>query len=691
MHKCFCRINDSLTGGHISFILAGKDSALKLADTIGVEDTLKIKDSLLVKDSLSIKDSARILSRIIIPRNQVPLEPVRGLSYTVSKREMLFNDYAFTGQLLDPAAFSFTRDLGTLGQPHEVTLYGAGYNELSFLKDGLFINNRLTNSLDLNNIQSESVDSVEVIPLPRGFLYGTFNNQSAVNFISREEFSLREKGAPYSRVRYYQAQNEEAMVDFIYNSHWFRRISTTFEITNKTYNDPKDPQPLNSDYSLWNANFRLKYFLSNSFNLIGSYNYVKSDIGLYGGITQHYLDSLRAGSQGSLDNLDLKVADVYFAKRHRRTTEHNAVLQLLGSPLSKNYLDIKAYYLFQRDSLTGTNNIFPRQQSKVYGAALRDKFDLSLFNFDLNSNYEVNSLKAENILKDNRNIHSFSLTAQTSLKLFDTSFVPSVFVKYLNYDGKSYAGFGGDVLYKYDSKIEFYAGLSQFKQPLNPVENSMALKQSGIDHKSISLAQAGVQYNYEGLRNSLSVFYRDIKNDPLAIMYADESAKAFNVKEVLYLNNKYWGIAANLNFRLWRIYLESNMSYYYNDRGNFVKYALPEFVLRTGIYYRDTLFNSSLHLKTGFYVQYTGTQNSYYYDFERQMRSVNLPDNSSLNNLNTVSPSLQLDFRLIGEIQKRAILYLAYENILDNRYYIIPNYFRPGRNFKIGISWEFLN
>jgi hypothetical protein len=692
--------NKSLTPVKIDSLHSAKRSA-KLTSFAADSSSkvLSFKDSLsIIKDSASVKDSAKVLAPIYIPFNQFPIGALHDLDHMVVRDQIRFNDYRTSGDMLEQSQFTFIRDLGTLGQPHEVNLFGAGFNELSVMKDGVLINDRATNTFDFNSFQTESVDSVEILPLPRGFLYGSFNNQAAVNFISKETIAIKKKAATYSKLSYYQAQNGEAMVVFIYDSQWFRRLSTQFEITNKTYND-NPPQPKNADYSLWNLALKFKYLLSTNFNLITSYDYIKSNIGLYGGITEKQISSI-----GSFSDLDLRNADVYFTSRYKKNTSHNFVFQLIGNTFEVDKTDLKAYYSSdllefrqnETDSLTSPYRIFDNNRSKVYGLSLREFVALKPLSFNFNADYEVNDYKTDLYLI-NRKINSFSVSGNLSLRLSDSSLVPSVFGKFLNYDGKSYPGVGADVKYNYSKGLILYAGLSQFRQPFSLYEEQLVssgklFNKPSEDYRKIGLFEAGLEINYKGLSNSFSVFHRSVQNDPLAVLSGNDTLGTFKTEQIRYSDMKYWGIGSSLKFNLWRIYFEGYGAYYYNEKGQIGKYRLPEYSLRGGIYYRDTLFNANLHLKTGFYARYIGLEDYYSYDFETQMRAISSRDvNASANSLRTVSPTLQLDFKIIAEIQQRAILYFTLENLLNKMIYTVPYYFRPGFGFKFGFSWEFLN
>ena len=80
-------------------------------------------------------------------------------------------EYQYTGDYLRVHPFNFIKDLGFTGQPNETFIYGVGNNAVSYLMDGVSVNDRYSNSLNLNLIQSEDVDSIEIIPLPLSLIH----------------------------------------------------------------------------------------------------------------------------------------------------------------------------------------------------------------------------------------------------------------------------------------------------------------------------------------------------------------------------------------------------------------------------------------------------------------------------------------------------------------------------------------
>ena len=137
-----------------------------------INDSTKFKfkpdSSVVANDTSKIAaDDSLVVPETIIP---IQIEPLTGTSFIINRKDFLFNDYRYTGDFLKLFPLTFTQDLGFVGYPNQSFVYGIGDGGVSYMIDGVLWNDRYFNSLDLNLIQSEDIDSIEIVPLPRGFL-----------------------------------------------------------------------------------------------------------------------------------------------------------------------------------------------------------------------------------------------------------------------------------------------------------------------------------------------------------------------------------------------------------------------------------------------------------------------------------------------------------------------------------------
>lgn len=618
-------------------------------DSISVQsDTLTTPDSSLAKAK---PDSIKALQYL----------PLTSKSYLLKRTDLLMSEYKYTGDYLRLFPFNFIKDLGFTGQPNETFLYGLGNSSISFLLDGISNNERYYNSLNLNLLQSEDIDSIEVLPLPRGFLYGNYNNPVSINFITRDFVTAQ----PYSRIRYYQGPDRETMLDGIFNLRMTSRLITTFEITNRIVDSTFD----NSEFSIWQGKIKLKYLLSNDVNIIASYNYNDYKAGYSGGID---VDSIRR-TGANINNIlyDPVQAPVIFPNGKVAALTHLPRLRLLVKQSDWLRNDISFYYFYSKNE----NNSFVNEsiKDKVFGVDIKNLLKYDVFDIKLNLAYENSDIFRQYSFYDpneaarvyappvNFKYKTLSATTIISTKIGNDLITPSVFYKFSSvtkYPGRIIiedsssnvsTGLGFDVSVKANDFFDFYFGSSVFKSYYSDKNN--LLLEAGVKFTSniftANLRYFKNQYNYEAYTGGNFFDY---------IQFGDVN-----------------GLGLNLKLDLWKILIESNSSYYKKVSNNLI--GVPEVQTQTGVYYKNLVFDDNLDLKTGFVFYYTGKNNVY--TFEHGLLSV--------------PSSNKVDFTLAGEIQKRAIVYFLWQNIFDNNYYITPYYPMPGRSIRFGVAWELFN
>lgn len=610
-----------------------------LSDTTSIESDSTVTNT----DSLNFQKH----SEIIIP---IYSSPLSDKNYLISNEDIFHNDYKYTGDYLRLFPFNFIKDLGFTGQPNETFLYGIGDNSISYLVDGISVNDRYLNSFNLNLIQSEDIDSIEIVPLPRGFLYGAYSNPVSVNFISKD-FITRQ---PLSRIRFYQGANRDMMFDGSFNSVITKRLVASFDITNRLH----DETYKNTDYSIWQAKVKLKYLLSNEVNIIASYTLNNYKAGYNGGVD---IDSIKNSNRNFDDVLyDYLAAPMIYPDGKITVLTQMPILRLLTTPTSWLKTDASVYYLYNEFEKQTTSREYI--ENKVGGFYMNNIADYSIFNLQLNLNYEkTNSylykssyseyfpaLLSEFTDKTNNNL--LSMTGILSLFINDSSFIPSVFYKTSSYNDFTSNGYGIDFLLNLKHNISLYCGGSVLKGYYN----------SGYD---FSLIEIGSKYK----NNFLSVDLRYFINNSSYVLYSG------GVFFTSYKFGNLSGLGANLMLDFWKLNLESKSSYYSSKNDELI--GVPQFQTQAGLYYKDILFNSNLDLKTGFVFYYTGKNNVFTYE----------------NGQIEVNSSVKLDFTLVGEIQKTAIVYFTWQNLLGNNYYITPYYPMPSRSLRFGIAWELFN
>jgi hypothetical protein len=615
------------------------DTTIIVGDSLFISDTLAVNDTLVVKDSVFVYDTS-----IVFPAK------LYENSFEIERKNFLRNDYRYAGNLIEPFQFNFIRNLGTPGQVNETFIYGVGFDGISYLQDGILINDRRLNSLDLNLVQSEDIETIEILPSPRGFLYGPMNNPVTVNFITRDFIPPQ----PYSRIKYYQGPYGEAMVDGSFNALVSKSFQFSFDVTNRKY----DSSYTNTAFSTWQAKVKANYFFNNNFHLTASYNYVTKTTGLWGGVDTDSIfrmsvplnDLLYDPDFAPVNNPLLKQDDLLHSSSLRLTsvqsensrTEFTLYQQFKESKISLTELDISTLGV-------NLNQNFGLNPVRLYAALTYERNKLENWNRD-------NSLiLLENYSKRNQNF--FALAGSISLDLIK-NVTPTVFYKFsgVSYEfndtriyDESLIGYGADITYRPGNSFAFYAGYSEYEKVIN-------------NERRTKNFETGITYKYENQFADLRYFNRS-NSDILLFLSGEDQLIIGNLSGI--------GLSANINY--WYLQFETQGSAYFANEEKL--YGVPDFRIIGGLYFRGKLFEDNLDLKTGLKITYSGELNSITVQYGRLI----------------VEPSYKLDFILSGEIRKAAIIYFTIENILDKQYFITPYYPMPGIALRFGLAWEFLN
>lgn len=621
-----------------------KDSVYKSTTKPGITDTTALDTSGILSTK---KEIVKVDTTIPLYQN-----PFYSRSEFINRKQIDFLDYRYTGNLFKPFGISFLRDYGFVGYPAELMLYGT--NEVSYFENGIYVNSRSSDYFNLNFIPSEMIDSIEIVPAPRGFLYSPVNNPVSVNLIKRDICSFQ----PYTRVKYYEGPSGEAFIDAIFNARIFKNFLLTIDISNRKV----DSSYVNSDFSIWQGGTHLKYLLSDKINVTASYAYNKYEVGLNGGVNVDSLKQLTTNiDQYLYDNL---LAPVYFGYRRINILQHNLGLRLLANLDSHSQTDFAVYYRFDNDEVSDPPdhlNYPQKDKNKTTGALLRQDLKLAFADLKFIAQYEKTNtrLYASDSYSDFSTDY-FTFAPIFSLYLIDSTFVPSVYYKIQNVTrsiSKGYHGFGFDLSMNPLDYLKLYGGYSLYKSP-NLIDD-------------VSTVELSAKINFENLRLSV-----DFINRSENLLFINSSA----LTPEYFLDLGTTQLGGNFSYKLWYILLEASAYFDVSKHKAFngtpySTVAVPKIKLNSGIYFDGYFFNENLNLKTGFAVNYNSKQRLF----------------SSGQEYDIADQFATIDFTLAGEIKKAAIAYFTWENLFDETYYIVPYFPMFRRGIRFGVAWELFN
>ena len=282
-----------------------------LSDSIDTDDLL-ISDSTLAaeQDSLMMYDSLMAIEDELVPVEQISL--LRSYEYGTQLDDKVYSteDYRTSADLITYLPLGFLQDLGQLGQPNEQMLYGLGFGNVGYSRDGVMLNNLWQNSHDLNKLPFERTDSLDIQPLTRGFLFDKYNNPVSVNFYSRDYFTQR----PITRLKFYQASYDEGYVDLLFHTYVTNRFDFGIGLTASGI----DSRFYNSDYESWKLNGKFGYMFSKDVFLRANYYFTNDTLALNGGLPSSTIENGL-------------YSDVLYRYRYQLSTNHFADVKLLAN------------------------------------------------------------------------------------------------------------------------------------------------------------------------------------------------------------------------------------------------------------------------------------------------------------------------------------------------------------------------
>ena len=644
------------------------------ADNVSFRN-FRYSEIMMTQDSTT-SDSIKLKNKRIIFPLFKSVHSLNSVSLNQSDIEKL--DYRSIGEILSEFPFVFENNLGYLGQPNQVNVWGLRNKDISFNIDGIPQNRVWNNFQNVYDIQSEMIDSIVMVSLSQSFLYGNKNEYQSFLMYSKDHVQRK----PFSRLRFYQAPNEEGFVSVYLNTFLFPRFIFSSEITNMSAS-PKN-ENFNNDFSNWQVNTKIRYLFSESINFILGYYFVKNQTELNGG----------AINNTSLFD-DLQVSPVY-PNRFQRNTINQISLNILADIIDSNRTDATIYYQNSYDEFKQNKRgidkkipvILNDNNSKRIGIKIIQNVNIDKYNFEFGTISELTTIKSPYALKTIDNT-SWSIYAKANATF--SSFEPEIFCKVLNDNSQNYFGIGGLVRINLSESMSIKSGYSIFQKPLTWIEKTFIKKDLIINVKA-----SDVSFNFITKHFSSSITYFHLYSDkysyPTLLLYPDSSISNETGK---YFIDKYSANGFNISevMTFWKIKLNFNLNYYINLSDSKVN-SSPRYNGKFGMYYVDKLFNNNLDLIAGIKANFFAEKSFVNLDYEKGDMIFYQKDNSGKvipSNSEKVKPNIIFDLYISGIIQKRANVFFIIENLLDTKYFLVNYYPMYSRGMRLGVNWKLYN
>jgi outer membrane cobalamin receptor len=587
-----------------------------------------------------------------------------------------WGDYSYLGDLLWEIPGAFIRDLGSAGQPSQLTLRGLGWHEIAVFVDGRTMNEPLTGTMNLNLLPLEAIQRIEYQTGARAFLYGLNSTGGALNVI-RQDFNT---SRPYSRIRYTEGGYGFTSLDGIFSQNFTRRLNLAAGFQRQSL-DGRFP---NSNYDAWNVRLKLRYLLSERANFVLSEVYNQTEVGLNGGVEltktvpSDVFDELRA----TMVNTDS------YEKVHRHDITATMAYRWLGD--SSVVSTATAYYSHNlreyrdEENRPNPNGIFVQSNHSTAWYGVKFSQDFQELGSQVSLSGEIQKRKVtESPNVDIQDETAASLTAKVELDIPVVK--PAVFARYDHYRGENFGSYGAEVKWVLVPGLSVFGGYStSYRTPTIQElywrgEKLATFTKEKEKHR---FAEAGILAGMSDvLELRATFFHRHIDNAIVAEHgTAAEDPPSWSIKNVP--EEVVQGINGSVTLRFGVFSGKGTWTYLVDRREGVETKTYPKFFASGEIAYRQQLFDGHLDLKVGLRGKFFTSGFGESYIPEAMMYVQNLA--AELNQQGSA------DLFIVGKIGS-AYVHFMLENITDQQYMLTPFYPMPPQKIRFGIEWEFLD
>ena len=536
-----------------------------------------------VKDSLRKVDSIKTAGYDKFRINKSYL--LENSSDTVNLDNWLWNDKRNLAEILFELPGYLINYTGYGGRTG-ISDFRSGYlnSEISLFKDGIQISD-FNSYVDIENFSVNEIAKIEEISEISSPLYGYSSNNKIVNIITKDNT------LPYltAQLSYTQDRNDALYGDFYFNFPLSRKVNVIFGLGNNGYEGAYQ----NSAMSLWRFRTKVNWYPSKSLNIKFDMNYAKLERSLNDGLYNSTSDTL-------LDPIFARVVSTdLYDKNNNLFLNFNvkyspASLKTLLTDINisvQNYF--REYRFGEKNLLTDTSKVFSNLHNIVYSVDAKQYFFIeksksSDINLLIGTNFSYipgNSSSAyiyKNITTntvDNFTKEPFSLFSRINAAINNFNFSGGVRGERFESNNNLFAFAEADYYVKLNESdfIKLYSGINYYFD-----RNIPQYATTFSTANAFPPANFVDSYFINGLLLSYNPVFLELKLYNYLFDGEINFAKAF---------------ASSAGFRT--RYFNGNFSFETSSLS-----YLPDYILKSDIYYHNILFDNHLDFRTGINIKY---------------------------------------------------------------------------------------
>lgn len=606
------------------------------------------------------------------------IEPFDSTVHSLPAQKIIWEEYRSLYDILSAQRGVFVRDLASPGQQNQIVIGGLPDKNISIMIDGIPYNDFTTGSFNLWLLPVEAIERIEYIGNSQSVFYDGTSGAATINIVTKSFTNNR----AITNLRYSQGVSGYTHTDAFFAQNISRDLNLTLALTHHGFGSNKESQNfrgrfLNSNDDAWGFRSKVRYNITDWFDLSFFYLYNKTWTGLHGGIDYFNTPSIFDGLQAEVQN---------YESYEKYSNSHYTITAALFPTADSSVLATLSLYHFDRlreyrdEENRGflTNGIFTQRDfaSVTNGARFQLTTDIGFSRVNGYLNYEhVRAYKIVTVgLKDDVTLLPF-LTL-------------SPFAVARDFSGNKLVHAGAHATIRLTSSISLFGGITDEVQndravTINSPRNlflpniadwhnteSYSILEAGTSVSLPTVFSGSLSYKHTTLRNPI-----EFDTIPLFSSYFTMIPTTF----------EYDAIAASAHLIVGEFHFEGTANYLKQPsivRNGVSLTLFPALTLYGSAYFHGLLAKGNLDLKVGI--------RGRYYSKQTGMKPYDEIGVWIPSDILTYGPSGTMDFFAIGKIGS-AYVHFIWENLTGNQYLLAPVYPMYDGNIRFGLSWEFVD
>ncbi len=591
-------------------------------------------------------------------------------SYTISDSEITWNDYTYSGQVLQQIPGSFLADMSQPGDPSELYFDGLGSDHVKYTMDGVDLNEPTTSTLNLYQFPMELAHHVEFLDGLRAPIYEYNATGALVNF----QTYLYSDSVPFSQVRHVEGPYNYLITDGIFSQNIGFKSNIDLGFEHQT----SDGRFVNSVYSGWNIRGTYRYSFDSTDQITATDLYYRTKGGMTGGDLPYNVN-ITIFDQG-LSPVRNQYANLTYWQHHAQVSYSHA------DPVdSASFFTATAFYDYYNFEYGDVSTpYFFTNVSERYGGNLRgsEMVAFTRLNFGAAAARDVTTYNSGCVIPSRTR---FSIYGDDEFDLLN--FIRAgVFGRGDLISGKFHPALGASFGLGTDNfSIDAGAVMSSHVPDLSEMyfKTTDFTGNPDLMAESDKLLEVTATAKFGESFDVLVKPYARFIDNPIYFRTKYSGQPVYPSISVVNLNTRdIYGLDATVNLSIWKFGAQGNLNYVYERVDGNGVITLPKYFISGQLYFHDILFTGHLNVKVGVRGKYMSSfMGSEFYP----VALVYYPAE-----LNVLGPYGSTDFFLQAKIGD-AVVFLTIYNLTGENYVLTPIYPALNNSFAFGINWPFLN